>query len=474
MINVLFLQNLWFEFMGPMYLSASLKSSGHGCRMLIGDTLADFTSHLTADPPDIIAFSAMTGMHPWVVDIARSVKELLPHCLVVVGGPHPTFFPEIIREPGIDIICRGEGEGALVELADALASGRDFETIPNLWVKCGDGTIINNDVRTLQQELDTLPDPDRTLYAAYPELSGTTVKVVMSSRGCPFDCTFCFNHQMMELYRGKGRYVRHRSPTAVIAEIERIIAAAPVERIYFADDTFALDRNWLKDFLPRYGSRIKLPFHCLIRINQIDREIAGLMRYNGCETVFFGVESGDETIRNEVLKKAITDDDIRRGAAILKQSGITFRTYNIVGFPGESFDDALKTVSLNIEIGTDFPWCSIFMPYPGTRLAAYAREQGYLPDNHPVNSLDSSFHITSILTNPDRERIVNLHKFFQTAVLVPVLLPCIKQLVRLPDNPLFRLWFGFVYYLVYVRSEGRGFVSTFRAAFRNGKFFRKR
>lgn len=473
MINVVFLQNLWFEFMGPMYLSASLKSAGHGCRMLIGNTFADFKLHLADDQPDIVAFSAMSGMHPWALEIARSIKEFSPQCLVVIGGPHPTFFPDVINEHGVDIICRGEGEGALVDLADALASNHDFHTIPNLWIKRIDGSIVKNEVRPLQQDLDSLPEPDRTLYSSYPELSETSVKVVMSSRGCPFDCTFCFNHQMVELYRGKGRYVRHRSPAAVIAELEQIKADVRVERIYFADDTFALDRNWLKDFLPRYGNSIGLPFHCLIRINQIDTEIAGMMRQNGCKTVFFGIESGDETIRNEVLRKAITDVEIRSGARILKQAGITFRTYNIVGFPGETFDEALKTVNLNIEIGTDFPWCSIFMPYPGTRLAEYAREHGYLHDNHPVNSLDSSFHITSILANPDKERIINLHKFFQTAVLAPCMLPLIKLLVRLPDNLLFRLWFGFVYYLVYVMSEGRGFVTTFRAALRNGKFFRK-
>ena len=473
MIKVVFLQNIWFEFMGPMYLSASLKSAKHDCRMLIGDSFADFKPDLLVNPPDVIAFSTMTGMHPWVVEVAGSIKGFLPQCLIVVGGPHPTFFPEIIKETAIDIICRGEGEDAIVELADALASKVKYENILNLWVKLEDGSIIKNDVRSLQQDLDILPVPDRTLYSAYPELSGTTVKVVISSRGCPFDCTFCFNHQMAELYRGKGRYVRHRSPAGVIAEIQSIKDNEQVKRIYFADDTFALDRNWLKDFLPLYGEKIGLPFHCLIRINQIDRDIAGMMRKNGCETVFFGIESGDETIRNEVLKKAITDADIRSGAAILRQAGITFRTYNIVGFPGETFDEALKTVALNIEIETDFPWCSIFMPYPGTQLAEYAMEHGYLSDNHQVNSLGSSFHITSILKNPDSRRIINLHKFFQTAVVAPYLLPLIKLLVRLPENPLFRLWFSLVYYLLYVRSEGRGFITTFRAAIRNGKFFRK-
>ncbi|HXE96323.1 MAG TPA: radical SAM protein, partial [Dongiaceae bacterium] len=188
----------------------------------------------------------------------------------------------------------------------------------------------------------------------------------------------------------------------------------------------------------------------------------------------FGIESGDEHIRNAVLKKAISDDEICRGAAILKKNGITFRTYNIVGFPGETIEQALKTVQLNVAIGTDFPWCSIFMPYPGTRLADYARNRGFLASDLSPDSMEGSFHITSALTNPDRRQLANLHKFFQTAVLMPPLLPVIRLLIKLPENFLFRIWFGIVYFHLYQRSEGRGFIKTFRAALRNGRFFKKR
>jgi anaerobic magnesium-protoporphyrin IX monomethyl ester cyclase len=459
--------------MGPMYLSASLKRSGHDCRVFIGASADELLPALREYKPEIVAFSVMTGMHQWSLETARRVKEVLP-CRIVFGGPHPTFFPEIIEQAAVDIICRGEGEGALTELADALSAGQSYRTIANLWLRDADGGIVRNDVRPLCQDLDTLPEPDRELYAAYPELYHNPVQVVISSRGCPYDCTFCFNHQMAELYRGKGQYVRHRSPEVVVEEIKQIRKTKQVSRIFFADDTFALDKRWLNDFLPRYGDEIGLPFHCLVRINQVDDRLAGLMRTNGCETVFFGIESGDEHIRNAVLKKAITDDEICRGAAILKKNGITFRTYNIVGFPGETIVQALKTVQLNIDIGTDFPWCSIFMPYPGTRLADYARDHGFLAGDLSPDSMEGSFHITSALTSPDRRQLANLHKFFQTAVLMPALLPMIRLLIRLPENFLFRIWFGIVYFHLYQRSEGRGFIKTFRAALRNGRFFKKR
>jgi radical SAM superfamily enzyme YgiQ (UPF0313 family) len=471
MSRIVFLQNIWFEFMGPMYISAALKSKGHECELYIGNSAAEFLPLLRESKPDLIAFSVMTGMHQWVLETAVALKKEIG-CPIILGGPHPTFFPEILEEEGADIICRGEGEAAMVELADALASRADFSVVKNLWVK-SNRRIVKNDVRPLIQDLDTIPFADRELYSRYPSLQNNEVQIFISSRGCPYNCTFCFNHQMMELYRGKGRYVRHRSPERVIEEIEQVQTRKAVGRVYFADDTFALSKEWLKGFLPLYGKRIATPFHCLVRINQVDDDLVQLMAENGCRTVFFGIESGNNRIRNEVLKKEITDEEIRRGAAILKSHGIRFRTYNIVGFPGETIEEALETVRLNIEIGTDYPWCSIFMPYPGTRLADYARQQGFLREDNRVDTMESSFHITSLLDNPDKEKLINLHKFFQTAVTLPVLLPLIRQLIRLPANPLFQLWFGFVYFLLYIRSEGRGFWRTFWTAVNNQQFFRK-
>jgi hypothetical protein len=202
----------------------------------------------------------------------------------------------------------------------------------------------------------------------------------------------------------------------------------------------------------------------------VDDDLAALLKSNGCDTVFFGIESGDEGYRNAVLGKGVTDGEIRRGAAVLKRHGIRFRTYNIIGFPGETFDQALKTVALNVAIGTDYPWCSLFMPYPGTRLADYARQEGYLDAGIEPDHLEDSFHRT-LLDNPDRDRLINLHKFFQTVVLFPSLLPLVARLVRLPVNRLFQLWFSLVYFLLYVRSERRGLLATLADGVRNSAQF---
>jgi radical SAM superfamily enzyme YgiQ (UPF0313 family) len=472
MARVVFIQNPWFEFLGPMYISAALKANGHDCDLYIGNSAGDFLLELWRNKPDLLAFSVMTGMHKWVLEVASQLKQEL-NCPVILGGPHPTFFPEVHYQPQVDYICRGEGEAAMVELANALDSHGNTGDILNIWSKDAKGRSIENELRPLVDDLDSLPASDRNLYSRYPALHNDPVLMLIASRGCPYRCTFCFNHKMAELYRGKGPYVRHRSPESLLAEIDHLRRTRRISCFYFSDDTFALDKKWLKSFLPVYGKEIRIPFQCLVRINQLDEEIVSLLHENGCRAIFFGIESGDESIRNDMLEKDIRDDQIRKGASLLKRYDLKFRTYNMVGFPGETLKQAFKTVELNAEIGTDYPWCSIFMPYPGTRLEEYARTKGYLPPNHASGDLASSFHITSLLENPDRSQLINLHKFFQTAVLFPKALPLIKRLIKLPPNFLFQLWFSFMYFLIYIKSEGRPFWSTAELALRNARFFRK-
>lgn len=471
MARIVFLQNLWFEFLGPMYLSATLKAAGHSVDLYIGHSVEDFLPKLREHKPDLLAFSVMTGMHQWVLKISAQLKRELD-CPIILGGPHATFFPSVLCQPQIDFICRGEGEAALVELANALEYGHNTSKILNIWSKDAEGRCIENDLRPLIQDLDSLPPPDRNIYDKYKLLCNDPVLMLISSRGCPYRCTFCFNHKMAELYRGKGPYVRQRTPDSFLQEIDNLRRTRSIKRFYFSDDTFALNKKWLKSFLPMYGKEINIPFQCLVRINQLDEELVSLLRENGCKAVFFGIESGDESIRNNALKKEVQDKQIRKGTNLLKKYGIKFRTYNMVGFPGETIEQAFKTVALNVEIETDYPWCSIFTPYPGTDLDDYARTNAYLSNTVTTDDLGSSFHINSLLNNPARNELVNVHKLFQTSVLFPKILPLVKMLVKLPPNPLFQLWFSVVYFFIYIKSEGRSFWTTARLAFKNERFFR--
>jgi radical SAM superfamily enzyme YgiQ (UPF0313 family) len=151
----------------------------------------------------------------------------------------------------------------------------------------------------------------------------------------------------------------------------------------------------------------------------------------------------------------------------LHDAGIPFRTYNMTALPGETLDDAFRTVELNVRIKTDYPWCSVFSPFPGTALAQHAIEKGLLERDFNPEQLGSSFFRATKLRSPEARQLENLQKFFQTAVLWPWTFPLIKLLISLKPNRLFNLWFSLIYFCVYCRSERRGYWPTIRFALRN-------
>ncbi|MDP2688746.1 MAG: radical SAM protein, partial [Deltaproteobacteria bacterium] len=357
MARVAFVQNIAFEYLGVMFLSAMLKKHGHVVEMFIPGDEDRACREIEAFRPDIIGFPCTTGAHIWALKFAARVKERTG-ALTVFGGAHATYFPALIDEPPVDVICRSEGEYALLEIADKHDRGEDFSGTLNCWAK-KDGQVVRNGQRPLVEDLDELPFPDRELYSKkYPFLDRSQ-KAFIGGRGCPFDCTFCFNHALIKLYQGKGKAVRYRSVANLIAEIKEVKRRYKLRTVYMQDDTFILNKKWFAEFVRVYPKEVGLPFVCLIRADLADEETIRGLAEAGCKNVFFGVETGGEDLRNSLLKKKVTDDEIKKVAGLLKKYRIRFRTYNILGLPGETFDDALRTVEINAEIGTDYPWCAL-------------------------------------------------------------------------------------------------------------------
>jgi anaerobic magnesium-protoporphyrin IX monomethyl ester cyclase len=473
MAKLLFLQNLEYEFLGPMYISSAVKKA-HACTLALGRTEEDFFAVMESFKPDVVGFSIMTGSHGWALNIARALKKRYKF-IALFGGAHPTFFPEFIDEDGVDVICRGEGEEAALELLNALDAKAEYAEIANLSVK-RDGQVFRNEVRALNRDLDAFPFPDRNLYDALGPGADRGVRNIATSRGCPFHCTFCFEDSMREMYKGKGQYVRIREVGKVIEELRDLKDNHKAKTIFFCDDVFGLNRTWLLEFLEVYKKEIGLDFVCLARADIIraNEDYPARLKAAGCRSVFFGIETGSEALRNTVLKKNLKDSDIYAAAELLHKAALPFRTYNIVGLPDETLEDAFRTIEMNIRIKADYPWCSIFSPYPRTALTKYSQEKGYLKKDFSPDEISGSFFIDSKLQLPGIRRIENLQKFFQTAVLWPWTLPLIKLLIKLPPNPLFGLWFGAVYFHVFLKSENRSFFKTLGFALKNYKHLLKK
>jgi len=449
MVKVAIVQRNLNENLAAMQLSACLKAAGHEVDCFIEAEEKDLVSAVKAYGADIIGFTAISGMHNWCVETATKLKNA--DNLLIFGGPHPTFFPDILEEDALDAICIGEGEGALLELADAYPDINAIKKISNLHVKAG-GKVHKNPIRPLIEDLDTLPYPDRDLVYKYPSLARNSRKTIMCSRGCPYSCTFCFNSAYRKLYGGHGKAIRYRSAENIIGEILDIKERYGMKSVYFQDDTLIVDHAWMLDFLGKYKERVGLPFTCLLRADLVEEKIVAALKDAGCVAVHFGIESGNERIRNEILKKGVTDEEIKTTARLLKEHGIRFKTYNMLQLPHESIDEAFQTLEMNSMIGTDYPWASILLPYPKTELTEYMMCHGLISKEYDVDDLSSSFFNPK---KPSKEEwpFVNLQRLFFYGVKFPFLLPVIKRAIKLPPNPIFDILFFISHAYNYSGSE---------------------
>lgn len=470
MARVLFLQSIRYDYIGTMMLSACLKRSGHECGVAFGNSIGDFRRRILREAPEIIAFSLMSGLHLWANEMTRQIRRLplLRRPYVIYGGPHPTFFPDILETSDADAICVGEGEQAIVELADCIDRGEPPTAVSNLHVKV-DGRIVANPVRPLLTDLDALPFPDREIYYRSRFFRWNPTKTFMAGRGCPFNCTFCYNKSMRDIYSGKGRFVRLRTPGNVIEEILHVKSRWGLKTVMFFDDTFGLDKSWTMQLMDLFKRDVRLPFLCRIRANCVDEEMIAAFKNAGCAAAFFAIETANEEMRQMVLRKALSNADIYRTAQWLRQYGIKFFTYNMVGIPGERIEDIYATMDMNIKIGTSYPWCSIFSPYPGTELAERCIAQGRLRSDFHPDHLTTTYHRAVAVNAANADEAGNLHKFFQLGVLCPRLVPVIRRLSKLKPNALFVAVFSLVYFINYIRSERLSAARTLVLAWHNMK-----
>lgn len=441
-MKIVFVQNNGIqESIGIANLSGILKSGGHETDLLLVSHTPDPIAALRGMEPDLVAFSALTGIHHSIEQLARAVKDALG-VPVIVGGPHPTYSPDMILSPGIDIICRGEGELAMLELADTMARGGDITGIRNLHVKSRSGTIHRNDVRP-PVPLDDLPMPDRKLYYKYAFLRDMPMKRFISSMGCPYPCTFCHEPVIRDLYRRetKSDYLRRKSVARAVAEIKYIADRYPLAHVHFSDDLFFIRNSykWLEEFAELYPREAGIPFNCNLRYDSVNQHAADLLVKAGCYGAAVGLESGNQEIREVVIRKRSRNEHIVEGARLLRERGIKVLTTNMIGLPGETLDNAFETVQLNMVLKSDYVRANTFLLFPGLPLVEYARQHGYVDPDFDIDKQVAESQDITLKTPYDRE-FRNISSLFWLMVkFTPAWIPFFKRLVALPDNLLFRI-----------------------------------
>jgi radical SAM superfamily enzyme YgiQ (UPF0313 family) len=441
-MRVLFIQNNGIqESIGVANLSGILKAHGHETDLLLVSHTPDLISAIRKFDPGLIAFSALTGVHHSIQRLALQVKHHF-HIPVIVGGPHPTYSPEMIDQPGIDIVCRGEGEHAMLELADALEHDRDVSGIRNLYIKTRAGVVHKNPMRPAAP-LDELPFPDRELYYKYKFLRDMPMKRFIASMGCPYPCTFCHEPVIRLMYRQdtKSDYLRRKSVRRTVDEIKYIAERYPLKHVHFSDDLFFIRNSykWLEEFAEIYPKEVGIPWNCNIRYDSVREHAADLLEKAMCYGAAVGLESGNQEIREKVIRKQSKNDHIVEGARLLRAKRIKVLTTNMVGLPGETLDNALETVELNMVLQSNYVRANTFLLFPGLPLVEYAKQNGYLEKDFDIEKHVAEATEINIKTPYDREFRNVAALFWLLVKFTPAWIPFFKKVVSLPDNVLFRI-----------------------------------
>ena len=396
---------------GPLYyqhglasLSAVLKKNGVQSISLIHfakePNLIKWEAYLKKQKPDIIGIYSTTEQFHFIKELVSKVPQGI---FTICGGPHPTSYPMCIEDiPRLDAICIGEGEYPILELVNTLKECRDYSKIKNLWVR-KDGDIIKNETRPFIANLDELPFEDRELFNHQKSIDkyGFAQVRALTTRGCPYQCTYCANKRISKTQ--PGCYVRFRSAMHIMDELNYLDKRYRFKEIFFDDDIFMMDKAVRMEFCRRYPEEIGKPFVFCGHVKICNEKMLKELKEAGGRRIDFGVESGNEELRRKILKRNMTNRQILEATKMAKEVGFKVKTLNMVGLPDETVKKHLDTVSLNREIKPDVVSTAVFYPYPGTELYNYCIKKGYFNPDEPLPKRYISRR-SSLLNLPDFSR----------------------------------------------------------------------
>ncbi|HII61320.1 B12-binding domain-containing radical SAM protein [Pyrococcus horikoshii] len=357
--------------LGLAYL-ASMVREEHDVKIIDGLaedlTFSDIAKIIKKFDPDIVGITATTSAMYDAYTVAKIAKNINENVFVVMGGPHVTFTPELtMREcPCIDAVVRGEGELTFKELVDALSKGRELKGILGLSYK-ENGKVRNEPPRPLIQNVDEIPIPSYDLLPMDKyKADGVPFGVVMTSRGCPFNCVFCSSSLQF------GKRWRGHSVERVIEELSILHYEYGIKEIEFLDDTFTLNKKRAIDISLRIKQEgLDISWTASSRVNTFNEKVAKAMKEGGCHTVYFGIESASPRIL-EFIGKGITPQQSIDAVKTAKKFGLHALGSFIIGFPDETREEVEATIKFAKKLDIDYAQFTIATPYPGTRLWEYA------------------------------------------------------------------------------------------------------
>lgn len=363
--------------LGLGYVAASTIQAGfpttiHDYGLQPNAPVRQIVEEVLKEEPDVIGITTWTHLYHVCCELAQAFKTARPQVTIVLGGPHVTIFPKetLQEEPTADYVVFGEGELTMVELlkvldaADPEWTRADLPRIDGLAWRDGDHPMQNK-LRSINSEIDELPFPARDVMQIekYPlrAWNGERMTTMMTSRGCPYACTYCF----------KGLFGRRYITTPndlIIAEMEEIHAKYGIDHFYFVDDLFVVNIKRLMEFVERMKERnLGFKWQCLARVDRLQKEDYVAMAEAGCSKIHYGIETGDPEIMVRVDKEA-TLEQVGNAVKWCHEAGIMAKGYFMIGLPGDTEETVRRTIDLACDLPLSEAMFSLTTPFPGTAM----------------------------------------------------------------------------------------------------------
>jgi anaerobic magnesium-protoporphyrin IX monomethyl ester cyclase len=372
----------------PIYLSytaAVVEEAGFEVSFIdaIMDELGieEFAQRVSGFGPRLALIETSTPSIEFDLETAAAIKSHAPETFVAMLGSHVTYFDkEIVAEnPAVDAVLRGEFEYTAADLARALDNGADLGDVQGITYRDAEGDPRRNPNRPLFEPLDRMPFPARHIVKGEGYragiYSGGYPTAMVSSRGCPYRCTFCLWPDTMY-----GHRFRARSAENVVDEIEQAVRTYGHDEVYFDDDTFTIDRQRVLDItrlIQERGLEKETEWIAQCRVDTVDREMLEAMKAANCGYILFGVESGSPQMLKK-MKKGITLDKVRAAFKLTHEVGIKTQAFFLFGMPGETQETIHETIEFAKEINASSTQFAIAIPHPGTALYDECKTNGWL------------------------------------------------------------------------------------------------
>lgn len=338
--------------------------------------ISGFVKEVKKQGADVVIMEVCTPSTMYDLECAEQLKKI--GCFVVLCGPHASYFHKDIIDNYnfVDACIRNEFEYTARDLCLALKNKKSLKKVNGLTYRDKGKTIVNENRENIS-ELDKVPFPDREDFRLekYQQafFSGKKTALIISSRGCPYNCSFCLWPDTLF-----GHKYRYRGAKNVVDEIEFLIKTYGVDELYFDDDTFVINKKVTIDLCDEILKRgIKIPWLCMGRVDIIDEDILKKMKQAGCKEIFYGFESGNQEILNSV-GKGITLEQIKKAVRLTQKQGICAGGSFVFGSPKESMRTVNETIKFAKKVKADYVQFTLASPFPGTRLYEEAKEKNLM------------------------------------------------------------------------------------------------